>query len=336
MISLNDNYSPPSLMPSRFLKGLFVLGIVLCSCLYGTAQAYTPMLLDSTIRAHIESDVVKFPGIYRKYFSHIIEGDTLIDQKQYKLVYEYFGCRYDHAGDPVIIEDDCHLVGAVREENRVVYFYRFSTVAHLTQLSRGLLELDTEQEHVLFDFNVEIGDTLNLSSDVRISKVEEQEEDGTIFHIMVSSKFRHLNIKWIEGHGSDHGLFGSYIDPWNQNNRGNFIDGLYYRGEILRGHFTDNCNVIHAPSCGTVTNTHGHQLIDFSVWPNPILDKINLRSNQTIRSVQVIDIFGRTRSVYMDPGQSIQLNSDLEAGQYILLVEFENGLSASERIVKYD
>jgi hypothetical protein len=70
-----------------------------------------------------------------------------------------------------------------------------------------------------------------------------------------------------------------------------------------------------------------NDLIGVMIYPNPVVNYINVESDHTILSVELINLMGQkivTQAVNAANGRIS--TSDLKAGTYIIKVELENGV----------
>lgn len=71
---------------------------------------------------------------------------------------------------------------------------------------------------------------------------------------------------------------------------------------------------------------------DFTLYPNPASDVVNIKTNRQISNVDVYDLVGRKQAVVLSEG-TINISS-LNSGVYILSVKLENGASLHKKITK--
>ncbi|WP_126653101.1 T9SS type A sorting domain-containing protein [Chryseobacterium aureum] len=70
---------------------------------------------------------------------------------------------------------------------------------------------------------------------------------------------------------------------------------------------------------------------NLSVYPNPSKGEINIKTDKKIKSISVIDMSGKTLKT-KDSGNTDF--SSLPKGNYLLKVDFEDGTSATEKVIK--
>ena len=72
-------------------------------------------------------------------------------------------------------------------------------------------------------------------------------------------------------------------------------------------------------------------MVEYSVYPNPFNDLINIETMNTIKSISILNTIGQ--QIY--EGNSKQINiSNLSKGMYLLQIEFENNTIVTEKIIK--
>lgn len=73
-------------------------------------------------------------------------------------------------------------------------------------------------------------------------------------------------------------------------------------------------------------------------YPNPFTDNITIKSDATIKNIEIFDLFGRSilKSHYTSPATSldIDLGSITQKGMYILKAEFSNDKTILQKIIK--
>ena len=74
--------------------------------------------------------------------------------------------------------------------------------------------------------------------------------------------------------------------------------------------------------------------VDFSVYPNPFTSNLDVRSDQKMESIQVIDITGKIVKTMNTEGNFASLDlSNLMNGAYMIVVNSNNSVS-TKRIIK--
>ena len=68
-----------------------------------------------------------------------------------------------------------------------------------------------------------------------------------------------------------------------------------------------------------------------SIYPNPAKGEVNIKTDKKIKSSSVLDISGRT--VLSSTTQKVDVSS-LAKGVYMLQVEFADGTTSTEKLIK--
>lgn len=246
-------------------------------------------------------------GTITEYYK--IEGDTLINGENYKTIWM--------TTDPEL--SSFGLMGMLREDSNRVLF-----------ISPGF-----ESEQLLYDFNLEIGDTAYITNifcgwnqvevEIVVLNIDTVEYEG------IPRKRWFINQDyedyWIEGIGSTMGpLHSMYWEciicpSWNltcfHKN-----DTLYYGG--------GNCWL------GVGIN-ESEAYSSIKIYPNPASGKIQISSKEKmIRQIEIFDVYGRKLidKIIIPYNNEIELNlKDLDAGGYYCRISTENKAVTSKIIV---
>ncbi|MGA9636989.1 T9SS type A sorting domain-containing protein [Flavobacterium sp.] len=76
-----------------------------------------------------------------------------------------------------------------------------------------------------------------------------------------------------------------------------------------------------------------HNAFEFAVYPNPVQEVLNIQTQETLLSVQIIDASGRVVLTQNKPSESINVSS-LNKGIYVLRLASEKGISSSKIVKK--
>lgn len=209
-------------------------------------------------------------------------------------------------------------------------------------------DINTNQEEVLYDFdNLVVGQpypqTLNNMDYPQILVMAYDSvllNDG-LYHerwVLGSNPMDSGFVSIIEGMGSTMGFNLPIAIPFEQSSStlcftidGNSVfDGWADAGGLIPPRYSENCeaNV-------NVTELAGN-LLDVSVWPNPVVGIVNIKSSERIEKLVLYDLIGH--QILEQKVQSV-LNSelslgDLPAGNYILKVYMENNQRITKRVVR--
>ena len=195
-----------------------------------------------------------YPDVYHTDIQ-FIEGDSIID-----------GVAYRQAWVKGPNDNEPRIDGFVREEDKRVYYRR--------QLSYGL-----EEEVLLYDFNLTVGDTVTVNfgnTTLLVMEESEVEVDGVMRRQLGLgnpdnglSPFSEVDEYWIEGVGSTHGFLNSGCEPWSW--FGAFVHLLcYYENDdlIWDNEAFDGCVMNSQASGDDTLNAYCEAPVDFYGWPN--------------------------------------------------------------------
>jgi len=108
---------------------------------------------------------------------------------------------------------------------------------------------------------------------------------------------------------------------------GNYKFALYY----YRSNWTQISNTLAFTLVDRVTDLNNDKATDFTIYPNPVKDRLNIKTAESIIKTQVFDLSGR---MVLNAQESKELAvSSLKPGIYLLRVETENGVR-TKRFIK--
>jgi len=258
-----------------------------------------PLVVDTTLEWSVLYGEYYPNATYERTEYLKIQGDSTIDNINYKMIYRnrdpYSGYYFDRL--------------LIREYSQKVYLLdNYST------------------ERVLYDFSLEIGDTIkqqnmfDQQADWIIDEIDSIEIEGTFrkqLHLI------HTNYgvydTWIEGIGSTLGL----VTP------GNFVidfgTELLCVKKDLQNIYTnpiyDTCFIyyIDDPNWESIGYNQTNSEV-FKVFPNPVKDKIYIQSNIDLYSYQLYDIADKIIKIgELHKNSEIDVK-DLEKGFYIITI----------------
>lgn len=256
-----------------------------------------------------------FSGYESKYY---FENDTVISN----LIYKKLIC--EQSNRPPFV------YGLIREDSGVYYALR-------------------NEEQVIMDFNLEIGDSVYIAA------------EGVIFNpiklnvysvdsILIGGSFRkriklsysddpsgwlHFDLTWIEGIGSSIGFIPSFFEAEGALDMWSYMTCFYDKTTIYPENMTiEICNSWFLSTLETEPQT-------IQIWPNPTSSSFNLDLTtwqQGPAQIQVNDIFGRI--VYnenvIDNNEILTISLDNHsAGLYFLkLLDTSNKVVLTKKMVK--
>ena len=245
------------------------------------------------------------------YWYNGYSGFSCVDQHTLRIgdVVQKNGFSYYEILDNISGESE--ITGFIREENNKYYF----------------LLKDLTEEYLLYDFNLQEGETVSVISTV----VDEREfleslfedrkqdfKDGKCVHTVTKVEQiadlqgnlrKHItlddNVVWIEGIGSTRGLLHSYDS--------------YMFGSYLSS-FTENEAVVYQRNfCPRKTSLMETNLESY-ISPNPVKDILTLTLSTDNNEIRIFDLQGKLL-LQQNVGFSTEVNvSMLPKGTYVLMV----------------
>ncbi len=249
------------------------------------------------------------------YYNIITSGDTIFDGKEYTKL--HYG---DNDGNPHA------YYGAIREENKIIYL-RDLISNHL--LGSNNINSDT----ILFDFNVEVGDTVNWfhiqTGAMEVYSIDSvQVADGTyrkqfnFVHIHNGS----IGLQAIEGIGSKFGfIYAPIIGGGGTSTYCYFLNGDFVWTSWF-GTTESDC----------YTSTKQLKLnSNIKIFPNPTNDVLNINfENKEQRELIIFDQLGKVVLNEVSNETNIILNlKPLAKGFYILAIQTKEG-RFTKKIIK--
>ncbi len=252
-------------------------------------------------------------GIIQYFFNDFFQGDTLVNNTAYKKLYSLL----DYPGLEVY-----NMVGMLREDEaqqRVFFF-------------------DGNEEFLLFDFDVQVNDFLNVYGmgtliPVTVESIETVVVNGTD-RKKINLNCEFFDMFWIEGVGGSSGLRGGHPGPLEDSPEPKFM--CYYEGNDLRW---DDPN--DESNCGITLGIDAEEnaLSEIDVYPNPASNGATLSVPSAAygqRAVMcVINAEGKICSIerIVCGGQNEIDTSPLYSGVYQVMVRFDNGGYTSTRLI---
>ena len=265
------------------------------------------------------------PLITNSYFTYFLNGDTLINNINYNKVYKN-GYSHEHCVTGGNVNNwtfyDSIYQGGLREDinSKKIYYLQPSGV----------------NECLLYDFNLNVGDTLKDDCQLQIYGIV-----ISIDSIMIGSAYRKkLNLSvgtppfgLIEGIGTTGGLLEKLYDF----EAGSILLCFKQNNQTLYPDTTTLCDLI--TSAPYVEN----EVQDVKIFPNPVSEEINISFNlqkPTDVKLQIYDSLGQKIKEFLEEKQTKGLNKidfsveDIPKGIYFLRIKIgENEIT--RKIVKF-
>lgn len=262
----------------------------------GKAQQYVPLVVDST-HWFLETPFWGPPPYW--YAEYYLLGDTVISSVSYKKVYSREELSSSGYGN---MTTNFLLAALLREDTTTKKVYAIPIQNYI-----GNCQLN--QEILLYDFNLQVGDTLKASN-LCLQLNDEVVTNITQGNPWLSSKSFILNMptELYEGVGSYYGLLETIFISVSGPQR--------YLIDYCRGGLT-NCKYLN------VGINNRNIVENISITPNPILDYFAISSKENFEfEYTVFSVDGQL--VKNGTGKSnINIPVDLKQGIYILQINNE-------------
>ena len=303
------------LLLTLFLQGFFI-GIAIC-------QTYNPLIRPNIFWNENVGNTVticRASSGSQLYF----QGDTIINNIRYEILRSYRLYQFNSGAycPPYAVDYSSSIPVAFMREDTV------RRQVFVLQQS-GFVTPNVNGEELLFDFSLNVGDTLHPNEGIIIDSVDSVLLlNGEIRKRFFVKKNRVLG-SYIEGIGGTEGVrhhcfqlpIGSYTDPLCISNNGVNLYGTECNNIIL--------NVVVEPT----------PTVSFELYPNPTQDYI------TVKFLPRFDHRETTISVINAQGQVIQEQEsitddtimfsllDYPAGVYLVQIRNSAGVVASQKII---
>jgi hypothetical protein len=231
-----------------------------------------------------------------------INGDTTLNNQAYKKIYnsmEEFPANWTY-------------YGAIREDNQKVWF----------------LSASNNPEALLYDFDLNVGDTINILHDPMIvdSIIDKPINNEDRKHIYFSYYDSIIKEVWIEGIGSNKG----FLSPGS----GFAVGGRYWllcmKEQASTVYMNPNFN-----HCFMASGISENKSSVFHLYPNPANNqvKITVADNLMIESISIIDMNGKRLKEFEHTDAELDL-SGIPGGVYIIQLIHNKGKTHQKLIVE--
>jgi len=259
------------------------------------------------------------------------EGDSLINGKQYDLIYRQGICSYTPFPNPVenclVQPPELHV--GIRQDAGRVY----------------AIELDTNsvyynQEYLLMDFNLAIGDTMYITSDaqffIKIADIYYSDDGRKIYSCFLSNYFFGDSpyVRWIEGIGSSVTL-KYWIGPPHWYSTCFILDGEYMDPEI---------DAISGSGCPCdacledVTTVEDEALDAFYLYPNPTTQELNIAGIDIsdLENYEIVDLKGNSYAMRSMSKNQLKFDvSNLNSQLYFFRILLKDNQRKTVKFIKY-
>ncbi len=311
-------------MKARLTIGIVTLSLLVTLANYTTSAQVNKSIVDTTKVWH---DGLRNFGICTNTYK--FGEDTIVNNKKYrKLLYAYNS------------DSDSNFKYAntiVREDSNRVYFRNFNDT-----LYRGYHEgyYDSVNEQILYDFNLNIGDTISVGGIAAgestsgnffytIIDVDTIIIDNTpLKRLIIEDKEHGLGIQfeWIEGIGSNFGLVTRY---WSIDGYSPELFCCSQNGEIIYQSKTAR----QYNACCIFVGIDDVSNFDINIYPNPTTSNVNIDIENNHAFLIMFDMTGKIiqqKNIYNNCVLDL---SNYPIGVYTINLFSERG-SISRRIIK--
>ncbi|WP_276131962.1 T9SS type A sorting domain-containing protein [Polluticoccus soli] len=258
------------------------------------------------------------------YFQAVLYtgNDTLINGLNYHSLW----CDNGYVVNP-------KLIGGLRVDTSKVYFHKLDTLdgpgfAHFHKSIWDMLPWHTDT--LLYDFNLQIGDSLEWKSGANKKVIEidsVQATNGVFVKRFYFGKDTSYPEYWLRGPGSNLGLY---------------MPGIMYPVRNISYHYDDmvvfnpnpnNYAYVCFPTAIQQINSTRDELV---LYPNPMAgDELQVKSPADIALLSITDISGRIKysGKKLSRGNH-SLHVFLEPGIYFINIQFEDGTKTNRKLVK--
>jgi len=258
--------------------------------------------------------------VTREWYSYVMNGDTNIGGSLYHKIYI-----------PMFI-DSSQCFG-----NSTLGGYYFGCIRQDTTLKRVyFIESSSTIEKLLYDFNIQVGDTLHGN----LTNYGDCADDSVITEmdsIFINGNFRK---RWkvptmlmpqyiIEGIGYIGGPF-TPICSWE----GSSYLSCFTQDNIVL--YMDTSNVIHPGLCGIINSASSTKKINSPfLYPNPFHDYVILESPMFPATIEIYNLLGiKVFEQKIVSNQTIIQTNHLENGLYFYLLKNNSSETSSGKFVK--
>lgn len=238
-------------------------------------------------------------GLWEYYSS----GDTTIDDFTYKIIFKR-DLVITQNGPPFQATEPYQLFGLLRDDTS-------SRKVYAIQLFDNFNTCPLNEESLLYDFSLNIGDTANLCIlpdyyEFIIQDIYESNVIGFTTRIFEGSEL------FFEGMGSNYGLFEEMFAPFKSSS-------IYIYHTFLNYYCRESpCDLV-------VSTINIPETQPLEIYPNPISNTIFIHCNSMVKinSVSIYNILGQ-KEIQMDNYLNQIDISNLENGMYIIEIELNS------------
>ncbi|MFT4526851.1 MAG: hypothetical protein ACI85F_003031 [Bacteroidia bacterium] len=292
------------------MKALFLFLTICFSCSV-SAQTWAPFPLDETSEWRVENTwLTGEECVITEHYNYYVSGQQTHEGNEYHEI-SYDGIRWSQAAMPP--DPPCITWPPIP----------ISGVRGLLRAEEGkIYQASTNGEFVLYDFTMEVGDTVQgFNTTFRVDSIDQllvNDDPCKRFWVVegIWQGFSDQPIWIVENVGHQHGLFESMYQFENSSN-------LCYRENgtpLVYNPFSQACSI---------TSIEDEQIDKMLVSPNPTTGIFRIETPQK-STYRIYDLFGRMIKQGQTTGASEIDLSSAPSGIYLISVENEKGVSTSK------
>ena len=252
---------------------------------------------------------------------YTIHGDTIINGMQYSKLCLESG----DTANPVI-----HSIGGLREENKKIYY-----------TGQTILGISTDYEVLLYDFTVQVGDTIKHDQSGDFYSVV-LDIDSVLIGDSYRKRYK-VDNHWfyqnpdyiIEGIGSvKNGLLG-HISPITTCGS-HYWEHICFRENGVVKYLNPSYSECFPSNLLNEVNNVDYEA-KIKIYPNPFEDKINIENDidKNDMTLKLIDVYGRTLIEKKINESNVTLKLNLKPGLYnALFVDRDGKILMSKKLIK--
>lgn len=298
------------------MKSIKLMMVISC-CLtgeLGNTQSYVHFpdsvaVWHETYIQQIPPPILWYDAIGETYY----KGDTTFNNLTY---HKLFRTNRNIFCSQII--QGAYYVGALREDTIQQRIY--------------VREYWQDTEHILYDFSLEVGDTLPDITELTVTSIDTIITSDGIARRRWHVPYYYYEAYYIEGIGGNLGLLSGVIGVEYPNVTMCF-EGDEKQTVYINEYFGYGYGYCHVPtdSCWNVGIREDNCYGDFSIYPNPVYSHelftlvMSKSKQEQIKTIDLYDIQGSEHSQIISPVFPIAIKSPEKQGLYFLRISYMDG-----------
>ncbi len=288
-----------------FISGILILKSIL---LQAQEYSYVPLPDSNAIWSEIYFPPWESEESITNYKYAVFNEDTIIDEKTYHKLFIL--------NDTVLNRENAIYMGAIREDGTKKVYYRGDHIFLVDPLYSP-----EEEEIQVYDFSVDIGDTIRnaiftLSEHfLVVSDIDTIIINNTCrkrFHFLLYGIIPHY-IKWVEGIGNMNGLLFYSGSVWSDGTDNDLV--CLFQNDTLVYHYSEYNECFYTLT-NVIETKEDYKII---IFPNPIQEIGVMFLNNSYCYLEIYSIIGKRIKTYnVEDLEEITLKrSDFQSGLYL-------------------